>query len=139
MHVAVDYFVVLLLPSLQQQCHGGADNHSAQICWDGGLLVCCDECPASYHFDCLGMTEEVRMLLAIGRLQGPALALGRATVVHVFAVVYIHLLSEVDVIRRTCPSVGRARTTSAWSAGAPPRQQAVCYFAARAAQMVQPH
>ena len=60
MHLAVIYFVVL--PSLQHQCHGGADTHRAQICWDGGLLVCCDECPASYHFDCLGMTEEVRML-----------------------------------------------------------------------------
>ena len=52
----------VVLPLQQQPCHGRADNHRAQICWDGGLLVCCDECPASYHFDCLGMTEEVRML-----------------------------------------------------------------------------
>mmetsp|Transcript_29170 Transcript_29170/g.56796 ORF Transcript_29170/g.56796 Transcript_29170/m.56796 type:complete len:1721 (-) Transcript_29170:714-5876(-) len=24
-------------------------------CWDGGDLVCCDYCPASYHLECLGM------------------------------------------------------------------------------------
>lgn len=46
--------------------------------------------------------------------------------------------SEVDTIHRTCPNVGRARTTSAWSAGAPPRQQAVYCSAARAAQTVPP-
>ena len=44
---------------------GDTDHRRAQICWDGGLLVCCDECPASYHFDCLGMTEEVRILLEV--------------------------------------------------------------------------
>ncbi|KAK9840665.1 hypothetical protein WJX81_008358 [Elliptochloris bilobata] len=43
-----------------RQVAGKDYTHSdlCQICWDGGLLVCCDECPASYHFDCLGMTEE---------------------------------------------------------------------------------
>ena len=85
MHVSVIYFVVL--PSLQQQCQGGADTHRAQICWDGGLLVCCDECPASYHFDCLGMTEEVRMLQEA--FDGPVLASRSFTAVHVFTVVCI--------------------------------------------------
>ena len=50
----------LIMVPTRQPCLSGADIHCAQICWDGGLLVCCDECPASYHFDCLGMTEEVR-------------------------------------------------------------------------------
>jgi hypothetical protein len=26
-----------------------------QVCWDGGDLVCCDQCPAAYHADCLGL------------------------------------------------------------------------------------
>lgn len=32
-----------------------------QLCWDGGELVCCDLCPASYHCDCLGVTTVPRM------------------------------------------------------------------------------
>lgn len=27
-------------------------------CWDGGMLVCCDVCPAAYHLKCLGITEK---------------------------------------------------------------------------------
>ena len=30
--------------------------HLCQVCWDGGDLVCCDECPSSYHPDCLGVS-----------------------------------------------------------------------------------
>eukprot|EP00729_Bicosta_minor_P000649 gene649-4309_t len=26
-----------------------------QSCWDGGELICCDNCPMAYHKDCLGM------------------------------------------------------------------------------------
>ena len=25
------------------------------VCWDGGDLVCCDGCPASYHLGCIGL------------------------------------------------------------------------------------
>ena len=27
-----------------------------QVCWDGGHLVCCSECPAAYHPECLGVS-----------------------------------------------------------------------------------
>ncbi|KAI8470648.1 MAG: P-loop containing nucleoside triphosphate hydrolase protein [Monoraphidium minutum] len=27
-----------------------------QVCWDGGDLVCCDNCPCSYHPECVGAT-----------------------------------------------------------------------------------
>ncbi len=27
-------------------------------CWDGGSLVCCDLCPASYHLKCIGLTKQ---------------------------------------------------------------------------------
>ncbi|KAJ7544012.1 hypothetical protein O6H91_09G061600 [Diphasiastrum complanatum] len=27
------------------------------VCWDGGLLLCCDGCPASYHAECLGVSD----------------------------------------------------------------------------------
>ena len=27
-----------------------------QQCWDGGELLCCDYCPASFHPPCIGMT-----------------------------------------------------------------------------------
>ncbi len=30
-----------------------------QICWDGGELVCCSECPAAYHAACLGVSLQV--------------------------------------------------------------------------------
>lgn len=59
------------------------------------MLVCCDECPASYHFDCLGMTEEVRTLLKrIDSVED--LCLPHATVVHLSAVVRVQRLCVVD-------------------------------------------
>ena len=33
-----------------------------QVCWDGGSLVLCDNCPAAYHPECLGLTMKVRAL-----------------------------------------------------------------------------
>lgn len=32
---------------------------AAQICWDGGDLVCCSECPAAYHPECMGVSLQV--------------------------------------------------------------------------------
>lgn len=29
-----------------------------QVCWDGGKIICCDLCPASYHMECLDLTDE---------------------------------------------------------------------------------
>ena len=26
---------------------------TCMLCWDGGEMVCCDYCPASYHLECL--------------------------------------------------------------------------------------
>jgi hypothetical protein len=28
------------------------------VCWVGGDLLCCDGCPASYHYECLGLTPK---------------------------------------------------------------------------------
>ena len=28
------------------------------VCWDGGEIICCDFCPASYHLSCLGLTKK---------------------------------------------------------------------------------
>jgi len=33
------------------------ENHCLR-CWDGGELVCCDFCPASYHIGCLGLKSD---------------------------------------------------------------------------------
>lgn len=43
-----------------------------QVCWDGGDLVCCDNCPCAYHPECIGST-----LAAMARVGGPGdLSLG---------------------------------------------------------------
>ncbi|MEW5298327.1 MAG: hypothetical protein WDW36_001466 [Sanguina aurantia] len=33
-------------------------NDYCQVCWDGGDLLCCDHCPASYHPACLGLKPD---------------------------------------------------------------------------------
>ena len=38
------------------------------ICSDGGMLVCCDYCPKSYHLECLGLEEST---LPEGKWQCP--------------------------------------------------------------------
>lgn len=38
------------LPRLLHKC--------AQICWDGGDLLCCDFCPVALHPHCLGLSSE---------------------------------------------------------------------------------
>lgn len=43
-----------------------------QICWDGGELVCCSECPASYHAPCLGLSMQVSTKLSSGTVVGAA-------------------------------------------------------------------
>lgn len=40
-----------------------------QICWDGGELVCCSECPAAYHAACLGVSLQV--CFAVSFVQHP--------------------------------------------------------------------
>ncbi|KAK9807695.1 hypothetical protein WJX72_006345 [[Myrmecia] bisecta] len=44
----------------KRQMAGKDYGHSdlCQVCWDGGVLVCCDDCPAAYHADCLGLDQK---------------------------------------------------------------------------------
>ena len=48
-------------PSRRQVQKAGRDyenEYTCLVCWDGGDIMMCDGCPASYHAKCLGYTEQ---------------------------------------------------------------------------------